>query len=108
VLVSHDRSNQFEALHLWNACLATIANALKHTMQMSLPSVLRGDGKTLFDVREGTGPHDLVLFLYIDFMIKRHDIRGFIAFLMDLPSVMALREIVRGYIRGFEAATNVG
>ena len=27
-----------------NACLATIANVLRRTMRMSLPSVLRGDG----------------------------------------------------------------
>src|SRR5580704_2021392 len=93
-----------------NACLATIANVLKQTMQMSLPSVLRGDGRTLFDVRGCTGPDDLVLFLYIDFTIKRHDIRGFVALLMDLPSVTALREIVCGYLRGLEKreTSNVG
>ena len=33
-----------------NACLATIANVLRRTMRMSLPSVIRGDGETLFDV----------------------------------------------------------
>ena len=37
-----------------NACLATIANVLRRTMRMSLPSIVRGDGDTLFDVREGS------------------------------------------------------
>ena len=32
-----------------NACLATIANVLHRTMRMSLPTVIRGDGATLFD-----------------------------------------------------------
>jgi chemotaxis protein CheC len=93
-----------------NACLATIANVLKHTMRMSLPSVIRGDGRTLFDVQAGDAPDNLVLFLYIDFTIKKHDIRGFIALLMDLPSLTALRKIVRGYIDGIgaQAASNVG
>jgi chemotaxis protein CheC len=93
-----------------NACLATIANVLKRTMRMSLPSVIRGDGRTLFDVRAGDAPDNLVLFLYIDFTIKKHDIRGFIALLMDLPSLTALRKIVRGYIDGIEAqaTSNVG
>ena len=34
-----------------NACLATIANVLRRTMRMSLPSIVRGDGDTLFDVQ---------------------------------------------------------
>ena len=60
-----------------NACLATIANVLRRTMRMSLPSIVRGDGDTLFDVREGSRD-GLVLFLYIDFTIKNRDVRGFI------------------------------
>ena len=93
-----------------NACLATIANVLKHTMRMSLPTVVRGDGRTLFDVQAEDGPDNLVLFLYIDFTIKKRDIGGFIALLMDLPSLTALRKIVRDYIDGIGAqtASNVG
>jgi chemotaxis protein CheC len=81
-----------------NACLATIANVLRRTMRMSLPSVLRGDGDTLFDIQSSDPNANLVLFLYIDFTIKNRDIRGFIALLMDLPSITALKELVRGYI----------
>ena len=85
-----------------NACLATIANLLRRTMRMSLPSVVRGDGKTLFDVKQATAEVDLVLFLYIDFTIKNRDIRGFIALLMDLPSIIALKKIVADFIGGIE------
>ena len=85
-----------------NACLATIANVLRRTMRMSLPSVLRGDGATLFDVRSSDPNADLVLFLYIDFTIKHRDVRGFIALLMDLPSITALKEIVRDFISGLD------
>lgn len=83
-----------------NACLATIANLLRRPMNMSLPTVIRGSGETLFD-----GPPDqdnLVLFLYIDFRTKSRDIQGFIALLMDLPSITALKEIVRDYIRSVQ------
>ena len=91
-----------------NACLATIANVLRRTMQMSLPSIVRGDGDALFDVRAGSG--ELVLFLYIDFTIKNRDVRGFIALLMDLPSISALKHIVRDFIDGIgrQNAGNVG
>ena len=56
-----------------NACLATIANVLRRTMRMSLPSVVRGDGATLFDIRSSDANADLVLFLYIDFTIKSRE-----------------------------------
>src|SRR4029453_9936309 len=51
-----------------NSCLGTIANVLRQTMRMSLPSVIRGSGTTLFAERPGSG--DLVMFLYIDFTVK--------------------------------------
>jgi chemotaxis protein CheC len=83
-----------------NACLATIANVLRRTMLMSLPSVVRGDSVTLFDVGAGSAHDDLVLFLYINFTIKKRNVRGFIALLMDLPSIVALKGIANEFIDG--------
>jgi len=92
-----------------NACLETIANVLRRTMRMSLPAVVRGDGTTLFDAQAPTAGGELVLFLYIDFTIRNRDIHGFIALLMDLPSITALKEIVRDYIRRIDQQIgNVG
>jgi chemotaxis protein CheC len=85
-----------------NACLATIANVLHRTMRMSLPTVIRGDGATLFDIRAGSVSDDLVLFLYIDFTIRNRNVHGFIALLMDLPSITALKKIVADFIAGIE------
>jgi chemotaxis protein CheC len=83
-----------------NGCLATIANVLNRTMRMSLPLVIRGDGGTLFDLQGGRANDQLVLFLYIDFTVKNRDIGGFIALLMDLPSITALKNIVHDFIDG--------
>ena len=83
-----------------NACLATIANVLRKSMRMSLPTIIRGDGATLFAQLPGGG--NLVLFLYIDFTIKSRGMRGFIALLMDLPSIAALKEIVQDFIEKVE------
>jgi chemotaxis protein CheC len=83
-----------------NGCLATIANLLHRTMRMSLPSIVRGDGATLFE--SGSSGEQFVLFLYIDFNIKKRDVRGFIALLMDLPSIAALKEIVNDYVNGIQ------
>lgn len=83
-----------------NACLATIANVLHRSMRMSLPSVIRGDGAALFAQPAGAG--NLVLFLYIDFTIKTRDMHGFIALLMDLPSIVALKGIVQDFLKKVE------
>lgn len=83
-----------------NGCLATIANLLHRTMRMSLPSIVRGDGATLF--ASGSSGEQYVLFLYIDFNIKKRDVRGFIALLMDLPSIAALKEIVNDYVNDIQ------
>jgi chemotaxis protein CheC len=84
-----------------NACLATIANVLRRTMRISLPSVVRGDGATLFETSADPDA-DLVLFLYIDFSIKQRNVHGFIALLMDLPSIVALKELVRDFISSID------
>ena len=83
-----------------NSCLATIANVLRQTMRMSLPSVIKGNGASLFAERSGVG--DLVMFLYIDFTVKSRDLHGFVALLMDLPSIAALKAIVHDFIERIE------
>src|ERR1700684_3861317 len=85
-----------------NGCLATIANVLHRTMRMSLPSIIRGDGAKLFEVNETSTGGQFVLFLYIDFNIKKRNVQGFIALLMDLPSIAALKVIVNDFISGIE------
>ena len=93
-----------------NGCLGTIANLLHRPMRVSLPSVLRGDGAALFDVQTSVAAPNLVLFLYIDFTIRNRNVHGFIALVMDLPSIVALKEIVRDFIDdlGRQASGNVG
>jgi chemotaxis protein CheC len=91
-----------------NGCLATIANLLHRTMRMSLPAIIRGNGAKLFEVSETSARGQFVLFLYIDFNIKKRNVHGFIALLMDLPSIAALKEIVNDFIRGIEKQRSSG
>jgi chemotaxis protein CheC len=81
-----------------NSCLATMANMLQRSLTMTIPEVLRGNGATLFDVWEGSASDGLVLFLYIDFAVRDRDIRGYIAMLMDLPSLAALKALLGEFI----------
>lgn len=81
-----------------NSCLATMANMLKRSLTMTIPEVLRGNGATLFEVDESGAEEGLVLFLYIDFAVRMRDIRGYIAMLMDIPSLATLKELLDKFI----------
>lgn len=81
-----------------NGCLATMANMLQRSLTMTVPEVLKGNGATLFELRDDEPPEGLVLFLYINFAIRERDIRGYIAMLMDLPSLASLKLLLGEFI----------
>jgi chemotaxis protein CheC len=81
-----------------NGCLATMANMLHRSIGMSLPEVLQGDGARLFEFGSLPDGDGLVLFLYINFSMQDRDIRGYIAMLMDLPSLASLRLLICDFI----------
>jgi chemotaxis protein CheC len=81
-----------------NSCLATMANMLKRSLTMTIPEVLRGSGASLFEVDEANPSQGLVLFLYIDFAVRSRDIRGYIAMIMDIPSLATLKELLEEFI----------
>lgn len=81
-----------------NGCLATMANMLRRPLTMSLPEVVRGDGQLLFELADTPSSVGVVLFLYINFSVSGRDIRGYIAMLMDLPSLEALKVLIAEFL----------
>ena len=81
-----------------NSCLATMANMLRRPLSMTIPEVVRGSGASLFQIEEQTAAELPVLFLYIDFAVRQRDIRGYIAMIMDLPSLALLKELLQEFI----------
>lgn len=79
-----------------NSWIATIANLLRQGLKMSLPTIFRGDSRHMF---KGDEAHNLVLFLNIKFEISNKEIRGYVALLMDIPSIDELRSLIADYIR---------
>jgi chemotaxis protein CheC len=79
-----------------NSFVATMANVFKRALNMSLPSVMRGEGRQLFEGPPGAD--DLVLLLYINFEISQKEIRGYVALVMDLLSLETLRSLVREFL----------
>jgi chemotaxis protein CheC len=60
--------------------------------------VLRGDSEHLFDLLKSPSEDSFVLFLYINFSVREHDIRGYIAMIMDLPSLDKLKMLIADFI----------
>lgn len=81
-----------------NGCLGSMANMLQHTLKMSLPGVRRGNSAALFDVFDNTSDQSFVLFLYINFSVQDRKVRGYIAMLMDLPSLKKLKRLIADFI----------
>lgn len=90
-----------------NGCLVVIANTLKDRLAISLPSVLRGNGRGIL-TDKGAKPDELVLFLYIDFSIRSRSIRGYIALLMGVSSLESLKSLIHGFIAAIASGTPDG
>jgi chemotaxis protein CheC len=81
-----------------NGCLATIANLLQRNLKMSLPEIVRGEPAVFFSLEPPPEAGDVVMFLYINFALRNRDIGGYIAMVMDMPSLSALRLLLREFI----------
>lgn len=80
-----------------NSCMSTLANISGKELLGSLPVYHVGTS----DVILGTSgnPWDgLVLTLKIDFNIERHEINGYVAFLLDLSALQDLRQYIDEYL----------
>jgi chemotaxis protein CheC len=75
-----------------------MANMLKRPLTMSIPVVCRGGGAQLFEPAGGEDEDGLVLFLYINFSVRERDLRGYIAMMMDMPSLAALKDLLGHFI----------
>lgn len=82
---------------LLNGCLGSIANNLQRTLHISLPEVVHGEGPEFFDLSHAR-VDDSVLFIYINFKVKLRDINGYIAMLLDFPSLVTLKDLLRDFI----------
>ena len=90
-----------------NSCLATIANSLESRLKISLPEVIRGESNKFFTLPPPPEAGSTVLFVYINFAVRRRNIEGYIAMLMDLPSLEALKKLLDALIRRTGGASQV-
>jgi chemotaxis protein CheC len=76
--------------------VGTVANLLKQSLKMSLPMVIRRDQRHIFEsVVMG---ESVVLFLNIKFEVSQQAIEGYVALIMDLPSIEQLRTLIANFL----------
>lgn len=81
-----------------NGCLGTIANNLQHSLKISLPEVVYGGGAEFFSLAPPPNVADGVVFIYINFLVRERDIKGYIAMLLDFPSLITLKGMLNRFI----------
>lgn len=80
-----------------NACIGTIANIVGGKFTSTLPVFRLGTSREILHADEKIAD-DYVLFIYIDFIMAKREINGYVAFLMNIPSIAGLLESVDRFI----------
>ena len=88
-----------------NACLSCIADLLEQEITNALPLYVESEPRKLVTSLVGD-PNWCVLFIRIDFTVKRQNMRGNILFVLDVPAADAFGAAVEKLVNHFE--TGVG
>jgi chemotaxis protein CheC len=84
-----------------NSWLATLANILKKSLKMSLPVVIRRDQHHIFET--AGSPESCILFVHVKFEVSELEVRGYVALIMDLPSIEHLRSLVAAFVESLNS-----
>ena len=82
-----------------NACVGILANIFKRELEGSLPSYHVGSSSDILNVDERSS-NDIVMMLHIDFALEKHEIHGYVAFLLDMSAMLDLRQHIDQYLSG--------
>ncbi len=82
-----------------NACVGILANIFKRELEGSLPSYHVGSSSDILNVDEHSSS-DIVMMLHIDFALEKHEIHGYVAFLLDMSAMLDLRQHIDQYLSG--------
>lgn len=88
-----------------NAGLSSISNFLKTELGSTIPVYQYGEGKKILT----NSPHieddsSNILFIHVDFGVKKNDINGFIVFILTMDSIKSLTNSIDTYINDVSQA----
>jgi chemotaxis protein CheC len=80
-----------------NSCVGTLANLFQHELHGSLPVYQVGSGDEILDAT-GARAETVVMMLHIDFILEKHQIHGYVAFILDVTALHDLKEQIDRYL----------
>jgi chemotaxis protein CheC len=80
-----------------NSCVGTLANIFAQELSGSLPQYHVGTSEEILTASGGLAD-TVVLMLHIDFILEKHQIHGYVAFILDLSALQDLQEQVDRYL----------
>jgi chemotaxis protein CheC len=80
-----------------NSCVGTLANIFQRELQGSLPRYHVGTSDEILTAG-GSPAETVVLMLHIDFLLEKHQIHGYVAFILDITALHDLKEQINLYI----------
>ncbi|MBA5686372.1 chemotaxis protein CheC [Rugamonas apoptosis] len=80
-----------------NACVGTLANIFQRELHGSLPEYHVGTSDEILTA-SGSVADTVVLMLHIDFVLEKHQIHGYVAFILDISALHDLKEQINLYI----------
>ena len=80
-----------------NSCVGTLANIFQRELHGSLPQYHVGTSDEIL-IASGSRHDTVVLMLHIDFVLEKHQIHGYVAFVLDISALHDLKEQINLYI----------
>jgi chemotaxis protein CheC len=80
-----------------NSCVGTLADIFQMELHGSLPLYHVGTSAEIMSA-SGSADDTTVLMLHIDFVLEKHQIRGYVAFILDLSSLHDLKHQINLYL----------
>lgn len=85
-----------------NSCLSSLGDMLNYEVTSHLPIFITG---TATEVLENDNVHttqqdDVVMFLRMDFALRSKDISGYVAFILEIPSIAQFKLRIHQYLSG--------
>lgn len=81
-----------------NSCVGTLANIFQHELHGSLPVYHVGSSDEILDAT-GTCADTVVMMLHIDFILQKHQIHGYVAFILDVTALTDLKDQIDRYLQ---------
>ncbi len=80
-----------------NSCVGTLANIFQQELHGSLPVYHVGSSDEILDAT-GARAETVVMMLHIDFILEKHQIHGYVAFILDITALHDLKDQIDRYL----------